>query len=62
MEILGYSQLSMTMDLYSHVMPTAPNDAADAVEQALEGSRSQVAAPVAAQAVHGQDPGASSGL
>ena len=31
MEILGRSQLSMTMDLYSHVMPTALTDAAGAV-------------------------------
>ena len=37
MEILGHSQLSMTMDLYSHVMPTALTDAATAVQRALDG-------------------------
>jgi integrase len=27
MEVLGHPQLSITMDLYSHVMPTALRDA-----------------------------------
>jgi hypothetical protein len=31
MEILGHSQLAMTTDLYSHVMPTALREAADAM-------------------------------
>jgi hypothetical protein len=35
MEILGHSQLAMTTDLYSHVMPTAPRAAADAMDRAL---------------------------
>jgi integrase len=29
MEILGHSQISLTMDTYSHVMPTARREAAD---------------------------------
>ena len=35
MEVLGHSQLAMTMDLYSHVMPTALREAAEAMDQAL---------------------------
>ena len=35
MEILGHSQLAMTTDLYSHVMPTALRAAADAMDRAL---------------------------
>ena len=31
MDVLGHSQLSITMDLYSHVMPSALLDAADAM-------------------------------
>jgi integrase len=31
MEILGHSQLALTTDLYSHVMPTALRAAADAM-------------------------------
>jgi integrase len=33
MEILGHSQLAMTTDLYSHVMPTALREAADAMDR-----------------------------
>jgi Phage integrase family len=33
MEILGHSQLAMTTDLYSHVMPTASREAADAIDR-----------------------------
>jgi integrase len=33
MEILGHSQLAMTTDLYSHVMPTAIREAADAMDR-----------------------------
>ena len=32
MEILGHSQLAMTTDLYSYVMPTALREAADAMD------------------------------
>jgi integrase len=39
MDVLGHSQLSITMDLYSHVMPTALRAAADAMDRAL-GERS----------------------
>ena len=37
MDVLGDSQLSITMDLYSHVMPSAFRDAADAMDRALSG-------------------------
>jgi integrase len=39
MDVLGHSQLSITMDLYSHVMPSALRDAADAMDRALSGRR-----------------------
>jgi integrase len=39
MDVLGHSQLSITMDLYSHVMPNALRDAADAMDRALNGTR-----------------------
>jgi integrase len=35
MEILGHSQLAMSTDLYSHVMPTALRAAADAMDRVL---------------------------
>jgi integrase len=37
MDVLGHSQLSITMDLHSHVMPSALRDAADAMDRALSG-------------------------
>jgi integrase len=39
MDVLGHSQLSITTDLYSHVMPSALRDASDAMERALSGPR-----------------------
>jgi integrase len=33
MKILGHSQLAITTDLYSHVMPTALREAADAMDR-----------------------------
>ena len=33
MDVLGHSQISITMDLYSHVMPSALRDAADAMDR-----------------------------
>lgn len=39
MDVLGHSQLSITMDLYSHVMPSALRDAASAMDRALGGAR-----------------------
>jgi integrase len=39
MDVLGHSQLSINMDLYSHVMPSALRDAADAMDRALGGGR-----------------------
>ena len=38
-DLLSHSQLSITMDLYSHVMPSALRDAADAMDRALSGGR-----------------------
>ena len=35
MDVLGHSQLAITMDLYSHVMPTALREAAEAIDRAL---------------------------
>jgi len=35
MDVLGHSQTAITMDLYSHVMPTALREAADAIDRAL---------------------------
>jgi integrase len=35
MDVLGHSQIAITMDLYSHVLQTALRDAADAIDRAL---------------------------
>ena len=35
MDVLGNSQFSITMDLYSHVMPLALREAAAAIDRAL---------------------------
>ena len=35
MEILGHSQISITMETYAQVMPTALGDAAAAMDEAL---------------------------
>lgn len=40
MEVLGHSQLGITMNLYSHVMPSALREAADAIDRVL-GSRDE---------------------
>jgi len=52
MDVLDHSQLSITMDLYSHVMSSALRDAADAMDRALSGGRwlSTVAVTVAVKA------------
>jgi integrase len=39
MDVLGHSQLSITMDLYSHVMPSALRETADAMDRALNRRR-----------------------
>lgn len=36
MDVLGHSQFSIAMDLYSHVMPSALREAADAIDRALD--------------------------
>lgn len=41
MEILGHSQISITLDTYSHVMPAAERDAADRMDAALKVARSK---------------------
>jgi len=38
MEELGHSQISTTLNTYSHVMPTLMRDAADEVDRALGGA------------------------
>lgn len=38
MDVLGHSQLALTMDLCSHVMPTALREAAEAIDRALGGT------------------------
>jgi integrase len=35
MDVFGHSQMAITTDLYSHVMPTALREAADAIDRAL---------------------------
>ena len=35
MDVLGHSQMALTMDLYSYVMPAALREAADAIDRAL---------------------------
>ncbi|RZU73493.1 phage integrase family protein [Micromonospora kangleipakensis] len=37
MELLGHSQIGVTMNIYSHVMPTQLVQAADAMENVLWG-------------------------
>jgi integrase len=39
MDVLGHSQLSITMNLYSHVMPSALRDTAVAMDRALSEGR-----------------------
>src|SRR5436305_1493943 len=36
-EILGHSQISMTMDIYSHILPTMQEEAAHKIDEALGG-------------------------
>jgi integrase len=36
-EILGHSQISMTMDIYSHVLPTMQREAMSKLNDALQG-------------------------
>jgi integrase len=36
-EILGHSQISITMDIYSHVLPTMQEEAMRKVDEALGG-------------------------
>jgi integrase len=38
METLGHSQISLTMNTYSHVLPALQREAADRMEAALSGS------------------------
>jgi integrase len=36
-EILGHCQISMTMDIYSHVLPTMQREAMSKLNDALQG-------------------------
>jgi len=38
METLGHSNISTTMDIYSHVMPSLRQEAADAMDRVLDGT------------------------
>jgi len=35
-ELLGHNQISMTMDIYSHVLPTMQKDAMERMNDALQ--------------------------
>jgi len=35
METLGHSRISVTMDTYTHVMPSLLRDAADAIDRSI---------------------------
>lgn len=35
-ELLGHNQISMTMDIYSHVLPTMQEEAMDKMNDALQ--------------------------
>jgi integrase len=37
LEVLGHSRITVTLDLYNHVFPSALGDAADAMDRALGG-------------------------
>jgi integrase len=39
MEILGHSRISVTMDMYAHVMPALIKEAADAMDRSLDSGR-----------------------
>jgi hypothetical protein len=45
-EILGYSEISMTMDIYSHVLPTMQEDARDKLNQAFQRENSRPEAKI----------------
>jgi site-specific recombinase XerD len=48
MEVLGRSSFALTMDTYTHVLPTVMRDAADAMDRALinaQGSRARNSSP-----------------
>ena len=36
-ELLGHNQISMTMDIYSHVLPTMQKEAVSKLDDALQG-------------------------
>jgi len=39
MDVLGHSEIRLTMDTYAHVMPTMLDDAAAAVDAALSSEK-----------------------
>ena len=40
MEVLGHSQIALTMDTYSHVMPQLMTEAANAMDDAIGANES----------------------
>lgn len=48
MDILGHSQISLTLNTYSHVLPHMQDDAAEAMNSALGGTSETLQNPVAA--------------
>lgn len=53
MELLGHSQIAITMNLYSHVVPALRKDAADKMEAALNPPSKPVATSVATKPTSG---------
>jgi hypothetical protein len=47
MELLGHSQIAVTMNTYSHVVPALRKDAANQVDAVLSGVQDGVATTVA---------------
>ncbi len=49
-EILGHSQISMTMDIYSHVLPSMHQDAMNTLNEAIGGDEPEKNEPGVEQA------------
>ena len=52
--MLGHNQISMTMDIYSHVMPTLQQEAMNKLNQALQGGLAGVGEPKNEKSEEGQ--------
>ncbi len=56
MEILGHSQIALTMNTYSHVAPEVSREAADRIAETLwRDDKDQAEEPEAAKPVDGQE-------